>query len=1191
MRREAVQRALRLAQGCDFTKVVNRRGLRLAGGSAVAIAALAVALCLWRPAVALTAVLRLADPYGEHDWPHATQLALLFRDRIAVGQPFVIEGKVRGVIPAKAVIEFEGLSSSRDTKEYPISEDEAKVGTFRAKLDMTRQQYPFRFRVRANDATEPRREGAWFTVGVAQPPRLASLGGLPSPQVELYYPAYTDKPSPEGLSPGVGRIEAIAGTRAVLRAAADRPIAHAWLSYRPTEPLVGLGSLLGPVGVPAPIEAAAAAVAGQSVWDRVPGRVEPDGRRFTVEFQPPVPGQYVLTLEDEEGLTKDYDYDLLLAQDPIPAVRLLRPAGNQSVLPDAEITLQVEAEDDLAVRSAWLEYRRKDRDGHALDPEPLRLPLYDHQAVGQALPPLLTALAGQPAPPPAAQARLRPRLLQLSRRWPLQGLVKEGDVLVIQACADDFNDVSAHHTPGRSHEVELRVVGPPALAAVLDEAQARVQQELLRLREWQEKALKKVIAAEQQARATGKLRPEDFDGLVEAEQLQKQIQARVGPTKEEGLRAELRRLEQMMRDNHLPPSGARDRLQVMKEELDRLAQEHLPPIEPQITSARQKLSSAASTGGSEKSPQEKDGAKGPPDKGKEGPTSKKDVKPGVDRDPAKGDKAGTDPEKAEADLDKARAHQEEVQQTLDGLLKYLEPWASTQEIKGETRAVLQEQRDLKAELEKLNEDFRPEDEQAQAAVRKVAELQRRLADRTQRLLDKMERVAHERAEKDPSGAAMLEKAAKIGKDADLVKEMQDTDKEQLREKDAATGRPTPLISRAITNQGHSAGVLEEMVQAMEEQRKEEVERLVKKQKDEQKNVDDLADRLERLQKKVREAMNITDTKEKRAALQKLAEEQRRLEEEARKKSRELARLQVPRAGRDLARAAEEMGRAAQQLDDGEDPDEAQKEALERLEDASDKLQQAQAEAQDELAREQLAKVADQIKGLKERQDAAVEESARIQRQVLRGGWRRALVDTLRNHRDTQDDLAKDAAGLAEKLKGAPAFEMIMKKAGKAMGAAAKSITERKEKAVERQDVALEKEELADEARADARTQKVQKAASGRLQRLLDALGPELQAAGKQEAGDEQGPQGGGGPQGAKGGGGGDGIPPRAQLKVLRDEQHEVNERTKSFAKEHPDVRALNPEQRAELEAIHADQEEIFRLFRELMTAVNEGEKQ
>jgi hypothetical protein len=166
----------------------------------------------------------------------------------------------------------------------------------------------------------------------------------------------------------------------------------------------------------------------------------------------------------------------------------------------------------------------------------------------------------------------------------------------------------------------------------------------------------------------------------------------------------------------------------------------------------------------------------------------------------------------------------------------------------------------------------------------------------------------------------------------------------------------------------------------------------------------------------------------------------------------------------------------------------------------------------------------------------------------------------------------------------------MKKAGKAMGAAAKSIEERKEKAVERQDHPLEKEELADEARSDVRTQKLQKEASRRLQRLLDALGPELQAAGKQEAGDEQGPQG-GGPQGAKGGGGGDGIPPRAQLKVLREEQHEVNDRTKSFAKEHPDTRALNPEQRAELEAIHADQEEIFRLFRELMTAANEGEKQ
>jgi hypothetical protein len=1169
LRHEAVQRALRLAEGCDFTKVINRRGLRLTALSALLMMSGAVALFVWQPAVARTALMRLANPYGENDWPRATQLALEFRNRIAIGQPFLIDGKVTGVVPGKAVIEFEGLSSNREVKLYDINADaESKAGTFRAKLDMTRQTRPFRFRVRANDATHPSREGAWHRIEVAQPPRLAPLNGLPSPQLELHFPDYTELPSPKREPPGIGVIQAVAGTNVILRAAADRPIAQASVSFRPTDSMVVSWAMLTPLGQPDPLAALAAAVGGQAVWDRVPGTLEEDGQRFTIEFQPWVPGYYVLRLEDSDGLAKEYEYDLRVLPDPPPTVTLERPAGNQSVLASAEVFLDVLAEDEIfAVRSVYLEYRRKDKDSQWLDAEPMRLPLFDHQAVAGTLPHLLM-LSGQPMPVFAPDWRLRPKRVQIGRRWSLVGLGQEGEIIVIQACADDFNNVVAHHTPGRSVEVELRIVGRQALAGILDEAQGKIQQDLLRIREWQEKALKKVIEAQQQQKATGKLRQEDVDGLVEAEQLQKQIQARVGTTKDEGLRAELRRLEQMIRDNRLPPSGARDRLNVMKAELERLAREHLPQIEPQITSARQKLGTGAEAKGD--STKEKD--KGEKAKGQPKET--------------KGDTKGS------SDLAKARGNQEEVQKTLDDLLKYLDHWASTQEIKGELRAVLQEQRDLKAELEKIGPDPKPGEEQAQAAVRKVADFQHRLNERTQRLVDKMERVAQDKADKDPATAEMLDKAVKIAKDNDLIGEMHDTEEVQLRARHAKTGEPIPQLNRATRNQGTSIKTMEQMLQAMEEQRKDEVERLVKKQKEEKKNLDDLVERLEKLQKKVAEAKNIPNKEERKAALKKLAEEQRKLEDEVRKKARELARLQAPRAGKELAQAAEEMARAVKQLEDGEDPEDAQEQALERLEQAQEKLEQARNDAEDELAREQLARIADQIKGLKERQDAAMEESERLHKEMLKAGrWPRALVGSLRNHGTAQADLGKEAAGLAEKLKGAPVFEMLMKKGARAMDGAAQTVAQRVKKAVPLQEkLALEKDELAEANRADARTQKLQKEASRRLERLLNALKPELDQARQQPNEDEEGGAG-GGQQGGKGIRAGDGIPPLAQLKALRDEQKEVRERTAAFAKQYPDRGKLTPEQRAELETIHAEQEELFRLFRELTTQANEGEKQ
>src|SRR5262249_49527303 len=135
---------------------------------------------------------------------------------------------------------------------------------------------------------------------------------------------------------------------------------------------------------------------------------------------------------------------------------------------------------------------------------------------------------------PAAQQRLK--WLELERSWSLAGLAREGEIIVVQACADDFNDVVPHPAVGRSIEIELRIVSKQKLAALLDEALTEVQQDIVRLHQWQEKAGNKVVAAQKQLENTGKLRQEDQDALVEAGQLQQQIRERIGPTPDDGLR-------------------------------------------------------------------------------------------------------------------------------------------------------------------------------------------------------------------------------------------------------------------------------------------------------------------------------------------------------------------------------------------------------------------------------------------------------------------------------------------------------------------------------------------------------------------------------------------------------------------------------------------------------------------------------
>jgi hypothetical protein len=1114
--------------------------------------------------------------------------------------------------------------------------------------------------VQVNDAVDPPREGAWHRVRVAQPPRLAALNGLPSPQIDLRYPAYTDK-APDKLSPGVGRIEAVAGTVATIRGAIDRPISRVWVEHRPDPvapvlvafanadqeaerpfPKTLAAVFLGPLSAHHSVEVLALTAGGSAVWGRTPGLLDKGGRQFTIAFMPWVSGTYVLHLEDNDGLAKDYEYDLqgLHPQglaDPVPIVNLERPASSQSVLAGADVVVQALADDEFfAVRSMYLEYRRKDKAGKWLDAHPGRLPLYDGPSLQPVVPALLSAFAPGPLRLPAPALHLRPRQVQATRRWSLDGGVKEGDILVLQACAHDFNDVAAFNVPGRSHEVELRVVGRPALQALLDEAQQQIQQELIRLREWQEQALKKVIGAEQEWRATGKLGPETVDKLMEAEQVQKQVQARIGAREDEGLRAELDRLRHMMRDNKLPPSGTRDRIEMIKGELDRLARERLPQIEQRLADASKEHKDAA--------------------------------------------QAKIPSPKTKGNLGKARADQQEVQQTLDELLKQLDAWATRNEIRGEARAIQQEQRDLKKETEKLAEAYnqlggRAPTDQQKAALRKNAELQRRLAERAQRLIDKLDRVSQDRLDDlaklfdetatTPAGKKeardLLDKWRRL-KDKELALETElaatkdDKENKQKRadlqsalqqnaeaqrpleekvkeliektgaanrdrgEKDLATGKmleraaqvgkrdvlprtmydagdhivspsvKEPEFNYAEWGQKEALSSLEEMIAAMEERREEEVERLAKKQRNAQKDLAGLMDEQDKLQKKTREALKNPDAGQRQEALQKLAQEQRKLEDEVKKKARELARLRASQAGKALGKAAQKMAKAAKELDQGDDPDQAQQEAMERLAEAEDKLQEAQARLEEELAREQLAKIADQIKGLKERQDAATVESQRIHDEVLkRNRWARELITSLGDNAKSQQNLAAETKSLKEKLKGAAAFELVLDKAARSMEAAAKGMEERAEVAKALQIGALEKEELAAENRADAKTKKRQREASRRLKHLLDALKPDdaVAQAPKKKPDDKQG----GSNQGGGARSGGDGIPPVAQLKALRAEQQEVNERTKEFAQQHPNLQQLDQAQRHELQSIRADQEQVFELFQRLMAAAQgEGEK-
>src|SRR5207302_5824107 len=107
-----------------------------------------------------------------------------------------------------------------------------------------------------------------------------------------------------------------------------------------------------------------------------------------------------------------------------------------------DLTLHVVAEDALfAVRSAYLEYRTRRGlpQQPAREEQPGRLALYDHGAVLGAV-----RLLG----PLASSFGAKRQQVQIQRRLSLEQFkhqdgndpsLREGDVLILQACADDFD--------------------------------------------------------------------------------------------------------------------------------------------------------------------------------------------------------------------------------------------------------------------------------------------------------------------------------------------------------------------------------------------------------------------------------------------------------------------------------------------------------------------------------------------------------------------------------------------------------------------------------------------------------------------------------------------------------------------------------------------------------------------------------
>jgi hypothetical protein len=1201
LRRVAIQRTLGRAQGLDFTRVVDSRGLRGAIVSAAAAIAAVTALTIFFPALAFTAFVRLAAPFGSCDWPHKTQIEVEApRSRIGRNEALEIRARLRGVIPDQASVTILYDGQPPVTLSGEVARDGPDAGRLQVRLAPDRVQRNFRFRVAANDAVSDE-----YAVSVLPPPVLVPLGpDEPSPRVHLHYPPYTDLPSPEALPAGSGNVDAVLGTGVSFRARADRSLRAAAIEFLPEDRSTIAALFLAALAANNAYSAVSAFATGETVWSPVPAIFEADRCTFTVAFLPRAAGLYALHFEDESGLGATRLFELRLRPDPAPTVQLERPSPARdllSVLPDATLTLHASADDPtFAVRSVLLEYRV------GREAATRRSSLHEPALVADRV----AAAAG----PGIRAARLKPRLQRVDVRRPLPIALfehddgsppAEGDVISLAVCADDFDDVTPDKQPGRSHEVEIRVVARETLDVAINQEQTRIQQDLLRLREKEREALAKVTSVENDLKKGLPFGPDQLDQVLQAEQAQQQVREQVS-AEQDGLRARAERVLEALRQNHLENSPERNRVDNVARELDRLSARELEQAEAQLANARTRAE-----GRDETRRPDRDASKGaanesrPRDAAVPNNTPEKLVDPAQPEPPANDGGAAKDPtrpeqrpaaERPSADdkqpspqllrekekpdatepsagsgpreaLAEARQHQEEIERTLSELLQRMEPWTNSREIKGEAGRLLQEQQKVEAAVQELLEKkvlpqglLRDRLTDAQRAeLDALSGAQKKLEERTSQLLDKMGRVAEDRKERDPATAQELQDAR--------ARALKENIAGQMRE--AAEQVHQNQLSKARQNQKGSNAGLKQLLKDLEERREAELERLAKKSRETEQELDQLFQEQERLKKKVKEAEAIADPKQREEALESLHRRQKELAAKARDLLQRLSRDEgAGRAGRSLAKAGEKMEQAAERLSRGEKADEAMDDALDRLDEARAEAEQATDRVEDELGREQRARVADVLRRLKERQEALTLDAGRAQTRLRKSieqkDSTRAARMTLAGYAENQQHLGDEVAEVAKKeLTGVPVFAGLVKRSATAMADASKRLGEVRS--------STQPDKL-----PDAEAARLQELATRRLDQVMNALKDDT-ARGRMAPA----PAGSGSGGGSGGGGGEDSLPQGAQLKVLQKMQEDVNRRSEAFAKEHPDANKIDDAAKAQLQSIAADQKDVAELLEQL----------
>jgi hypothetical protein len=1059
LRQAVIAKTAAETERLDFLGVLQTRSIRRALFASAAVVLAALGLFAADPGSSRIALARLINPLADKGWPQVTHLAVVqAKDRVARGQSFHIEVSDKNGARLPSSVRFLCRWENADGSVTPETEPMQFV---RDVMVIRREniQRPFSYRVEGGDD----RSMPWRRVEVVEPPAIASLA------IRLIPPAYTGWPPRSGER----NIRAMVGTRVEISGMATKPLAAASLSLDGGQEI--------------------AAVLGE------------DGRSFTIGANGQSPfvveksGFYRLQLMDpeldpEDSLAAGDRYEITAIADNPPSVLIEQPSADIFVTPQATVPFSILVKDDLAIRQIDLEYARSGS-GEPVAPGPqTALPAGPPSQPPTADSPRSNPVPPRPAviplyvgpsranPPPesAAAGNGAGETRQVHYDWSLTELgLHPGTVLICRGVATDYHPHSTRSEPRR-----LSIITPEELADRLAVRQAALLAELTRVLELQRKCREEVRTIEIQAREMGRLGQPDMDRLRGAELTQGQVVQSL-TSRTDGVPMHVTGLLADLTHNKIDSPDVQRRMQAVLTQIGRLADNELAIIARGLTAA---------------------------------------IKSGqVQLDEGALARVGK-PNAAVADpLAVAGGNQEQVIQSLEQMLAELGRWDSFRRFHRDVGQLLRDQQELNqwtAALGRrtLTRDLKDLPPQDLADLRVAAVKQLDVSLRLDRILQSMEQAAGPLRESDPLAAQAVADAFQRARELSI----------SGAGRQAAGHLDRNRMGEAIALQGQILENLREILDILANRREHELSRLVKKLQEAEQEIADLGGQQGGLHKQMQQAAGMpeaakADAEQKRRELQRLGARQEQLQKKTEAMARRLERLTAQQAAKSASQAAEKMGQAGQCCSVGECAKACEQawQAQRLLEKSREQLGQERRQAESQLATEQLSRLDDALKGLQRRQQAALEETRRIdgfrQSKTPLGEAREASLTELARE---QKLLHAETAALAEKLAGSEIFHMALSAAVREMAAAAG---------------------LLDRLRTDEPTQNAQRSALGRLALLLESLKPEPAAKKPGEP-----PAGGAGGKGGQPQGGGDTAQNLAELKLLKLMQQDVRARTRAL---------------------------------------------